>query len=152
MHTRSWQVAYRGLLPDSYLDALDPDERAGRYTFADSGADRPRTTLAVEDGRICGFATVGPCRDPDKSTAGELYAIYVHPDYWQVGVGRLLIQGARQELVHRGHAEGVLWVLVGNARAERFYDIDGWRPDGQRRLQEMQGIEVDEIRYARSLR
>ena len=29
VHVRSWQVAYRGLLPDAYLDALRP---AGRPT------------------------------------------------------------------------------------------------------------------------
>ncbi len=152
VHIRSWQSAYRGLLPDGYLDTLDPDSRAARYTFADSGDDRPYTTVLVDDERICGFTTIGPCRDPDKSTAGELYAIYVHPDCWQLGAGRMLIQEARQRLAGRGFAEAVLWVLVGNARAERFYRIDGWRPDGKRRLQDVHGIEVDEIRYGRLLR
>ena len=37
------------------------------------------------------------------------------------------------------------------SRAERFYDMDGWRPDGQRRLVEVHGITVDEIRYLRPL-
>jgi hypothetical protein len=50
-----------------------------------------------------------------------------------------------------GFSEAVLWVLVGNERAERFYRIDGWGPDGQRRLQCVHGITVDEIRYFRSL-
>lgn len=151
VHVRSWQDAYRGLLPDGYLDALDPADRAARYTFAHSGDERPYTIVAVDDERVRGFATVGPCRDPDKSTAGELYAIYVHPDYWQLGAGRMLIREARKELVERGFAEAVLWVLVGNARAERFYQIDGWRSDQQRRLQAVHGVEVDEIRYTRSL-
>ena len=33
VHVRSWQVAYRTLLPDEYLDGLRPEERARRYTF-----------------------------------------------------------------------------------------------------------------------
>lgn len=66
-------------------------------------------------------------------------------------MGRSLIQEARKQLAHRGFAEAVLWVLVGNERAERFYQIDGWAPDGQRRIQEVHGITVDEIRYRRSL-
>ena len=89
VHVRSWQVAYRGLLPDDYLDRLAPADRAARYTFAEAGPRSPRTTVAVGEDGICGFATTGPSRDDDKSGAGELYAIYVHPDWWNRGVGRL---------------------------------------------------------------
>ena len=34
VHVRSWQVGYRGLLPDAYLDGLRAEERAERYDFA----------------------------------------------------------------------------------------------------------------------
>jgi GNAT superfamily N-acetyltransferase len=91
VHVRSWQVAYRGLLPDDYLDRLSPADRAGRYTFAAVGPGSPQTTVAVGKNGICGFATSGPCRDADKGGAGELYAIYVDPDWWNGGVGRLLM-------------------------------------------------------------
>lgn len=151
VHVRSWQAAYRGLLADSYLDALDPADRAARYTFSEPGPDQPHTTLAVEDDHICGFATIGPCRDSDKPAAGELYAIYVHPDWWRRGVGRTLIHAARHQLTDRGFAAGVLWVLAGNERAFRFYQADGWRPDGRRRLADVHGITVEEARYVRSL-
>jgi GNAT superfamily N-acetyltransferase len=100
---------------------------------------------------ICGFATIGRCRDPDLSNAGELYAIYVHPDLWHRGVGRALINDARRRMAEQGFSEAVLWVLVGNERAECFYRTDGWEADGQRRRQEVQGITVDEIRYTRPL-
>lgn len=33
VHVRSWQVAYRGLIPDGYLDRLCPEDRAVRYDF-----------------------------------------------------------------------------------------------------------------------
>ena len=151
VHVRSWQVAYRGLLPNQYLDALDPADRASRYTFGDMDPGQPQTTVAVDGDVICGFATVGPCRDEDMSSAGELNGIYVHPDWWNRGVGRMMINDARERLVDKGFHEAVLWVLVGNERAERFYDMDGWRPDGQRRLVEVHGITVDEIRYLRPL-
>lgn len=151
VHVRSWQAAYRGLLPDDYLDALDPADRAPRYAFAEVRSDRPHTTVAVDEAGICGFATIGPCRDPDSSGAGELYAIYVDPDWWDRGVGRMLIQDARRRLVDHGFSDAVLWVLVGNERAERFYRVDGWTPDGQRRLQDVHGITVDETRYTRPI-
>lgn len=151
VHVLSWQHAYRGLMPDDYLDHLDPAARAARYTFGRGEPGRPYTTVAVDGGGICGFATTGPCRDADKADAGELFAIYVHPDWWSRGVGRTLIGAARQHLVGQEYLEAVLWVLVGNGRAERFYLTDGWEPDGRRRLQEVQGIRVDEVRYIRSL-
>jgi hypothetical protein len=45
----------------------------------------------------------------------------------------------------------VLWVLVGNVRAERFYVADGWVSDDQQRRQEIWGVAVDETRYRRRL-
>ena len=151
VHVCSWRVAYRGLLPDAYLDALQPHERAARYAFADAGPHRPVTTVAVDGEVVCGFASTGPCRDDDRRDLGEVYALYVDPGWWDRGVGRALMQAARERLAAEGFLAAVLWVLVGNQRAQRFYAIDGWQPDGQRRRAEVQGIAVDEIRYRRSL-
>lgn len=44
VHVRSWQLGYRGLLPDAYLDALRPADRAARYTFDQAGAHDPATS------------------------------------------------------------------------------------------------------------
>jgi hypothetical protein len=50
--------------------------------------------------------------------------------------------------MRRGGATGAqLWVLRGNARAERFYRTHGWRPDGQQRTDTIWGITGDEDRY-----
>lgn len=80
VHVRAWQQAYRGLLPDDYLDQIDPAERASSYTFDEAGTCLAYTTVVVVGDEICGFATTGRCRDADKLEAGELYAIYVHPE------------------------------------------------------------------------
>ena len=158
VHAGSWQVAYRGLLPSDLLDRIDPAERAERYSFATDGPGVPLTTVAVEEERICGFATVGPARDTDAGGVGELYAIYVDPSRWGRGLGRALIGEARRLLAEAGHAEALLWVLAGNSRAEGFYRADGWRPDGARRQEEIGAgwgpdsrVVADELRYRRSL-
>jgi ribosomal protein S18 acetylase RimI-like enzyme len=151
IHVRSWQVAYRGLLPDDYLDALIPQERAARYTFADRSPGTPWTTVAVEDGLICGFATTGPAKHPDTPASGELLGLYVNPAHWSRGAGRALIAAARHELAGRGFGDAVLWVLSGNERAQRFYHKDRWWPDGSHRLDEVWGVPVGELRYRRSL-
>lgn len=81
LHVVAWQVAYRGLLPDPYLDGLRPEERANRYRFARDEPSEVATVLAFEDGVLCGFASFGPTRDDDGVDAGELYALYAHPDW-----------------------------------------------------------------------
>jgi GNAT superfamily N-acetyltransferase len=148
VHVSSWQVAYRGLIPQEYLDGLRPEDRAGRYAF---GKERPATLLALEDGRVLGFATFGPARSEDCEEMGELYALYADPSAWDRGVGRALIAEARASLVGDGYVEAILWVLTGNERAERFYRRDGWAADGCRRMVEAHGITLDESRYRRVL-
>jgi GNAT superfamily N-acetyltransferase len=114
VHVRSWQVGYRGLLPDEYLDGLRGEDRMHHYTFGATGPAHPATVVAVEDGRIRGFATVGPCRDGDEPAVGEVSALYVDPGRWRTGAGRVLMSAARAELERRGFSQAVLWVLVGN--------------------------------------
>jgi ribosomal protein S18 acetylase RimI-like enzyme len=132
VHVRSWQVAYRGLLPDDYLDGLRPEERAARYTFGSSDPHGPATVVACLDHVICGFVTTGRSRDADTSDMGEILALYVDPPSWDLGVGHRLMTDARVRLGQGHFTDAVLWVLVGNERAQRFYHRDGWgRDDGQ---------------------
>ena len=151
VHVRSWQAAYRTLLPDDYLDRLQPEERAQKYDFASRDPLKPRTIVAVEEGRICGFATTAPAPDPDLANHGELCALYVDPEQWGRGVGLALMAASRARLVELGFAHAMLWVLAGNLRAERFYRIDGWASDGLRRKQMVWGVAVDEARFLRRL-
>jgi GNAT superfamily N-acetyltransferase len=140
VHVRAWQAGYRGLMPDAYLDGLRTEDRAARYTFG--RADAPRTTVAIVNGAIAGFVT---------THGDELSALNVDPDSWRTGIGRALIAHARGELAAGGVTEAHLWVLVGNTRAERFYEHDGWSTDATRRTATVWGLEVDELKYLRRL-
>jgi len=151
VHVRSWQVGYRGILAPDYLDGLRPEDRMGSYTFGSTDPDAPATIVAVENGALCGFATTGPSRDTDIPDGGEVLALYVDPEAWGRGVGRRLMGEARQRLSRRGYTDAVLWVLLGNERADRFYRADGWQPEGQRRSVEIWKVAVDEVRYIRHL-
>jgi len=153
VHVRSWQKAYRGLLPDEYLDGLRAEDRAKRYDLANRDVLKPVSIVAadedVDEENICGFATVSQARDADASRHGELCALYVDPEYWGQRVGCALMAAARVHLVEAGFRNAILWVMAGNARAERFYRIDGWLPDpdGLRRTDTVWGVTVEEIRY-----
>ena len=151
VHVRSWQAAYRNIVPDDYLDQLRPEDRAAKYDFASLDPGKPRTIVAVEDGLIYGFATTMPVSDSDMPDHGELCALYVDPEQWGKGLGVALVASARTQMFERGYRKAILWVLTGNVRAERFYQYDGWAADGVRRKATVWGITVDEIRYQREL-
>jgi GNAT superfamily N-acetyltransferase len=152
VHVRAWQVAYRKLLPDEYLDGLKVEDRAQRYTFGGTDPREPMTTVAVDDrGTIRGFATTCAARDADVPGHGELAAIHVDPDWWGHGVGQALLASARAHLLDSGFRRAILWVLVGNVRAERFYAKDGWKPDGSQRIDTIWGVQVNDQRYQRTL-
>lgn len=151
VHVRSWQAGYRSLLPDEFLDQLRPEDRAPHYDFTHTDPHKPYTQLAVREGAILGFATTAPARDSDCAGMGELLALYVAPEHWGQGIGRHLAVAARQRLVGHGFVFAVLWMLDGNARADRFYRMDGWVPDGSSKQGDIWGITVPEIRYRRHL-
>jgi GNAT superfamily N-acetyltransferase len=150
VHVRAWRAAYRGQMPDDYLDGLRPEDRAAGW---ERGLRRDRdqdpVLVAERDSEVVGFALVGPAEEPEG--AGELYAINVDPDHWGTGAGRALLAAAEAELARLGYAEAVLWVLPGNQRARRFYQIAGWATDGTERTAEVQGVVVPEVRYRRRL-
>ncbi len=151
VHVRSWQAAYRGLLPDDYLEQLHPEDRASAYDFASLDPLKPRTIVAVNEELICGFVTTAPSRDPDLANHGELCALYVDPERWGRGIGQALVSASRAYLFELGFRHAFLWVLRGNVRAERFYQIDRWAADGARRTDTVWGVTVDEVRYQRGL-
>lgn len=151
VHVRSWQAAYRGLIPDDYLDRLRPEDRAPRYDFSHVDPLKPHTTVAVEGTEICGFVTVAASEDANFKDHGELCALYVDPDYWGLGFGRALVRAGRERLQTQGFRRAYLWVLAGNLRAARFYGHDRWTPDGARRLETLWNITLEEERYRRGL-
>lgn len=156
VHVRAWQATYGGIMPDEFLDGLDPDER-GRAWARALAAPLPggsRLVICAQPGADpAGFALVGPIRDggADETGLGELYAINLHPDAWGLGLGRALLAAATVELSRLGFSDAVLWVATGNARARRFYEVAGWHEDGTERSDDSLGPTIEEARYRRSL-
>ncbi|HVQ93507.1 MAG TPA: GNAT family N-acetyltransferase [Mycobacteriales bacterium] len=157
VHVQAWQAAYQGIMPQGYLDGLDPAQRGEQWRRRLAAPDPQTPTLvATVDGQIAGFASYGPARitgpagaRPVQQAAGELYAINVRPDHWQRGVGRALLTAATAGLAERGFDRAVLWVAAGNQRARAVYEHYGWQPDGSARTEEVFGVTVDEVRYHR---
>jgi GNAT superfamily N-acetyltransferase len=153
VHVQSWQAAYRGLLPQAYLDGLAPADRLGRWIEHVRDADWPQeaTYVADEADGIVGFVHVGPSRDSDAAGSGELRSIYVLPQTWSSGVGRQLAATGLESLRGAGFLLATLWVLEGNSRAIRFYEVGGWRHDGAWKTNHIGGLDIVELRYRRTL-
>ena len=156
IHVLGWQGGYRGLLPQEYLDGLDPADRLSRWIQSLRGFDWSRGgcfVVAGDDGLLAGFASVGQSRDDDAESGevGEVMAIYLTPDSWGKGLGRELMGAALTHLRGVGYADVTLWVLDTNARARRFYEAAGFRPDGAMKVDDSLGFPLRKARYRRSL-
>lgn len=86
---------------------------SAQRVFEEAGT---RPFLAEDGSGVVGILTLG---------VDELYAIYVHPEQWGTGVGQALLDRAEQELAETCDT-AVLTCMVGNARARRFYERNGW--------------------------
>ncbi|WP_416970003.1 GNAT family N-acetyltransferase [Streptomyces sp. 4F14] len=149
IRVRGWRTAYRGLVPRSYLDSLTVAEDAERRRAHFTNAGENVVNLVAERaGAVVGWACHGPYREGELRTDdAELYALYVDADHFGSGVGHALLQEVRRQLSARGCERLYLWVLKENARARRFYERAGLRPDGAQEPFEVDGVEVPEVRY-----
>jgi len=152
LHVDSWRSAYRGLVPDSYLESLNYGHGALRFRRAiASGADE---TYVAEDSReMLGFLTLGACRDADVDPArtGEIWGIYLAPRHWRKGIGGQLCLHAERVLASRHYLQAVLWVFEGNAAARRFYEAMGFEVDGASKMLSP-GAPLKAIRYRKQLK
>lgn len=155
IHVETWQAAYRGQIPDEYLDGLSIESRveAWQRTLSEGDLEWPEMEVwvAERDGRVIGFCGAGPGRDGDASEdVGEVYAIYVDSEHWDSGAGAALMNHAVEALRGRFRV-ATLWVLDTNERARRFYERGGWKADGTEKKDDARGFTLNEVRYRISL-
>ena len=152
VHVYTWQVAYRGVMPDSYLESLSVSNRESVWRESIVKGS-PELWVAESNSKIVGWAAFGPSRDGDADgTVGELEAIYVIPSFWKKGLGRRLWLTARRRMVERGFTSATLWVLRDNPRAIQFYRAAGFNEDKASEKEIVRaGQKLREVRYAASL-
>jgi GNAT superfamily N-acetyltransferase len=146
---RGWQVAYRHIFPVAELGRggfIQVERWRSRLAEPPAGWS---TFVAERDSVVVGFASVGPSRD--ERGLGELYAIYVDPEEWSTGAGRMLLAEAEEQLAAE-YATATLWVLEDNPRARSFYEQGGWAADGARKAEQRWGVRAPEVRYRKELK
>ncbi len=129
LHVRTWQAAYHNLVPADYLASLSVERRLAIW-MQEVASTTSELLVAADDNGVLGFVNFGAARDAAAhEAAGEIYALYVAPEYWGQGLGRTLCRRAVERLVLRGRRSCYLWMLEGNARAARFYERAGFSLD-----------------------
>ncbi len=137
VHVESWRSAYQGLVPQDFLDDLQPSdrERAWKHWLSSSTNGTYVYVATNLAGEVQGFATGGAERDQDPDFKGELYALYLLPEIQRQGVGTRLVQAVVHQLRLLGLDSMLIWVLEENP-ARKFYAALGGRhlPDHRRTI------------------
>jgi ribosomal protein S18 acetylase RimI-like enzyme len=134
-----WQAAYAGILATPYLAGLSPAKREAGWTNVIRRAPREVHVAVNGDGDIVGFGSCGACRGEPNFT-GEVFTLYVAPDWQNQGVGRQLLLTMFAHLAEQGHKSVVIWVLRENP-ARFFYQRLGGR-EVRRKLLPFSGAQV----------
>lgn len=159
VYVDSWRSAYPGMLPTSVLVQLSKTVQAqewarvlGRRRFADS-------VVVAELGHH-GIVAVGSCGQARRTGlphAGEIFTLYVAPEFQELGVGRALLRRLFDALIDRGLDSALTWVLAQNP-GRFFYEAMGARRVAEReeRLWSSQVPQVaygwDDLRLVRARR
>ena len=141
LHVQAWRDAYQGIVPQDFLDTLDPAARRKNWEngLAAHGEDvRYGTLLARMRGQAVGFISYGPARDKKAPFKDEIYALNIIGAHWGQGVGYSLFSHVRANFRARGAAGTYLWVLKANDRARNAYQRWG----GAEQPQMVKTIEV----------
>lgn len=121
LHTASWRVTYRGLLPDSYLDGALASEQAAQWAAKAQNLETGDVWLAAEEaGAVVGF--VYATADPAIVAGTYVDNLHADPERRRSGVGRRLMGALAERLIAEGGQQAWLTVYPENTPAVRFYE------------------------------
>ncbi len=148
IHSFSWRKAYQHLLPSHYLESLDLAKIEQNWkTGMEVNADVVRL-VAVQDGQIIGYAAGLENRSQDLIPAeGELWALYIHPEFWRHHVGTALFEDYSREMLKRNWSRFLIWVLEENQAARSFYQMKGGEIQPHKKVVKYGGEEFYEVAY-----
>lgn len=146
----SQQIGYRGFLPAAHLDGMSIGEQQQRWQGALESDVTDRTVVAVDNTnkKVIGFVRAGKTKD---SAIGGVTHLFVLPEYWAIGVGQALMSKAIEVMRDFGMNSARLYVYRENTRGRRFYDRQGWKPDGRTYDHEFYGEVFQLLCYVKTL-
>ena len=142
VYEESWKYAYKGIVPQDYLDSISEGQWASHIEQAER-----KNLVMVKDGIIIGTSGFSRSRMAEMSGFGEIISLYFLPEYMGKGYGRLLLQSAVSELKKMGFDKVFLWVLEENRNARHFYEKCGFVQTERWLFSDIGGKELKEVQY-----
>ena len=154
VHVETWQAAYAGLLPDAMLVAMSDVRQSAWWSRVLSDPGEARGVFVADDQEmgVVGFGSCGPVRDLPEGLdgrevrVGEVYTLYVEPDFQNLGLGRRLLDALFRQLKAERCDTAILWMLSANP-TRFFYEGLGGERVGER-IDTMSGVDVEEMAFA----
>lgn len=150
IHASSWKIAYKGIVPQRYLDEL-------RYDFWESAfqnwiSNNILTAQLVYDNEIpVGIIAYGKSRDDKFPEWGEIVSVYLLPSYFKKGYGQKMLEAALDDLKKKGFQYCYLWILKENHNARKFYEKNGFRCSNDELIYEIMQKQLTDVRYILTL-
>jgi ribosomal protein S18 acetylase RimI-like enzyme len=148
IHVKTWQCAYNGHIPDTYLDKLSIQEKTASWQKNLKNPLPDMYAFVIEQaGQVVGWCTAGKSLDKDLSNLGQIFGIYIDSDHLGEGLGTKLLNYGLSFLKEKGYKKALLWVLTSNDNSRRFYEKNGWEIEGKTKIEHHDGLELPVTRY-----
>src|ERR1700733_15295326 len=124
-HDEAWRAAYQGIIPGAELEKLI--NRRGPHWWDSAIRKGSRVSVLVFGDKVAGYANYGRNRASSLHFEGEIYELYLRPEFQGLCIGRRLFSAARRDLVQSCLKSMVIWALSDNDAATEFYRALGGR-------------------------
>ena len=119
VHDEAWRLAYRGVIPGRELERMIT--RRGAAWWESAIRRGSRIVLLTVAGSVAGYGSFGRNRAPAIGVGGEIYELYIKPEYQGLGFGKRLFVACRNALDERNLPGLAVWALTDNHSACAFY-------------------------------
>ena len=102
-HDEAWRAAYQGVIPGTELDKLI--NRRGPDWWDSAIRKGSRIAILLFGDNVAGYANYGRNRARSLYYDGEIYELYLRPEFQGLGFGRRLFTAARRDLAQSGLQE-----------------------------------------------
>lgn len=150
IHVNSWQEAYKGLMPQRFIESYTFDKRHKLWTNIIE-RELAAVFVAVSHDECLGFLCVGQLKFMEDTQTYELSSIYINSSYIGVGIGQSLYKECEKYLLVRGAEQVTVWALDSNKRALNFYAKLGFRLTGQTSKEQAEEVVLNDVELSKTL-
>ena len=127
---RSWEVAYKDILPTEYIREKNASRPKQYKRFI---TDENKDSYVIQKGgKTIGIMKIAPPLDDDlDDNYYELHYIYLHPDYFRQGIGMWAVEFIVAKALALGKSFISVWVLGENVNSIKFYEKCGFKAESK---------------------